>query len=239
MNISSNICNRTFAFKANDEPNYIAYDDAISKQRRDFIRENYNNEHMPYYSIYEKEHRLDNYQLNQLIYKIKKRNEITQIPGTTIYRGQTLVDRPCLLEYLKTKGIKTVIDLVGYGQCYEEAVKNANLNFYTYSIWDNLWNNTDYDTPKFIGEFVGFIKKMQEGNIYIGCQYGSNDTDIALILNDFFNPQLSGKIKTKISASDFAMELNTIYDALTTADKKNLGWTKDFEAQLIKKLISI
>lgn len=82
---------------------------------------------------------------------------------------------------------------------------------------------------------------MQEDNIYIGCQHGANDTDIALILNDFFNPKLEGKIKTKIqpTESDFPIKLNTIYDMFTKEDKKLLGWTNEFEKRLVRRLISI
>jgi hypothetical protein len=82
---------------------------------------------------------------------------------------------------------------------------------------------------------------MQNGNIYIGCQYGANDTDIALILNNFFNPLLEDKCPTTIppNDSDFPIKLNSIYDAFKKSDKKELGWTKEFEKRLIKKLISI
>ena len=239
MNTIAKIGLNSLCFKSEEKPHYTAYDDAISKARREYIRADYDNWHMPYYSIYENEPRLNNYQLNRLINNIKQRNELQQISDTTIYRGQTLVDKPCMLEYLKEKGIKTVIDLVGYGKCYEDAVRNADLDFYTFSIFDNWWNNCNHDTPEFIDKLTDFIKKMQEGNIYIGCQYGSNDTDIAFILNDFFNPQLEGKAQTSIKPSDFALELNTIYDSLSSADKKKLGWTKAFEKKLIKKLISI
>ncbi len=238
--LSLPITNFSFKSQYNHDKHVFAYDDSVSQERRQAIREHYNKWAIPYYSIYEKEPRLGEYQLNTLISNIRKRNELTRIPNTTVYRGQTLVDKADdALCNLKSKGIKTVIDLVGYGKDYEEKVKNAGLNYYEYSIYDNWWNLNDYTTKEFIDNMVLFLKKMQEGNIYIGCQHGANDTDIALILNNFFNPQLEDKCKTSITPNEFSYEINSIYDSLTSKHKQDLGWTKEFEQRLVKKLISI
>ena len=229
------------SFKANNNDAMSNIDDIAFQDIRDSIREHYNKWHMPYQSIYEKGHRLTNYQIGLMINDLKKRNPIQKIDGTTIYRGQTLADSTCKLYDLKRKCIKTVIDLVDYGKEYENNVKQADLKYYKYNIYENWWNRYDFTSRKYIKELVKFLKKMQEGNIYIGCQHGANDTDIALLLNDFFNPVLEDKCPTKISPndSDFPIKLNTIYDALKKSDKKTLGWTKEFEQRLIKKLISI
>ena len=224
-----------------EDDGILGFDDSISQEKRNLIREHYDSWHTPYMSIYEKGHRMTNYQLNLYISELKKRNAMQKIEGTTIYRGQTLVDKPCYLYDLKKKGIEMVIDLVDYGDSYRNAVKDADLKYYKYNIYEKWWNCYDFSSRKYIKEFVKFLKKMQEGNIYIGCQYGANDTDIALMLNDFFNPLLEDKCPTTImpNDSDFPIKLNSIYDALKKSDKKKLGWTKEFEQRLIKKLISI
>lgn len=51
--------------------NILGYDDEISKSRREYIREHYNSYTMPYYSIYEKEGRLEEYELNRLISSLR------------------------------------------------------------------------------------------------------------------------------------------------------------------------
>ena len=218
----------------------IGFDDAISQDKRNYIRSHYAEWYMPYSSIYDNEHRLTDYQMRLIISDLEKNHEMQKIYGTNIHRGQTLVDKPEYLQALKKKGINTVVDLVGYGKTYEEAIKKAGLNYFVYNIFENWWNMPNID-KQYSEKLVKFIKKMQEDNIYIGCQHGSNDTDIAFILNDFFNPLLEGKAKTKITPndSDFPIRLNTTYDSLTKEDKKLLGWTKEFEQRLIKKLISI
>lgn len=218
----------------------IGYDDSISQGKRNYLRMHYDSWHMPYQSIYEKGLRLSDYQMKLIIDDLEKNHEIQQIEGTNIYRGQTLVDKPENLFKLKHKGIKTVIDLVGYGKSYENAVKQVGIEYYVYNIFDNWWNIIDFK-PEHINKLVDFITQMQKNNIYIGCQHGSNDTDIAFILNDFFNPLLEGKSKTKLLPNDLEVsyKLNMIYDMLSQVQKEKLGWTKEFEQRLLKKLISI
>ena len=228
-------------FKGYKDDGIIGYDDAISKEKRDYIRRHYYGWLMPYRNILDNEHRLTDYQIKIIIKYLEKNHEMKKIEGSNnIYRGQTLVEKPDYLEVIKQKGIKTIVDLVGYGKTYENAAKNAGLDYFVFNIYKNWWDVSDI-TPKIKDKLVQFFKKMQEGNIYIGCQHGSNDTDVAFILNDFFNPVLEGKAKTKIKPndSDFPVKLNTIYDLLTKEDKKLLGWTKEFESRVLKKLISI
>lgn len=236
-----NTINNYTPFKSKTDDSYIAYDDEISQGRRSYIRSHYDSWHMPYQSIYEHGHTLTDYQLKLLFYDLSKSHSIEKIGVNNLYRGQTLVDRPNDLFILKSKGINKIIDLVGYGKFYEDSVKQAGMKYYEYSIFDNWWERTDFTEPKFIEEFVNFIKEFQDGNAYIGCQHGANDTDIAMILNNFFNPLMEDKAKTKISPSDseFPIRLNTIYDALTKEHKIKLGWDYEFEKKLIKKLISI
>lgn len=216
------------------------YDDPYFQSIRNVIRKHYTKWHSPYQDVFEKEHRLTDYELMRIIDDLEKNHEIKRIEGTNIYRGQTLVEEPDCLYALSKKGIKTVIDLVDYGDSYKQVVKNAGMDYFAYNIYSNWWDLSYLEPPK-IPKLIEFLKKMQEDNIYIGCQHGSNDTDVAFILNEFFNPKLEGKAKTKIppNDSDFPLKLNLIYDELKPVDKKLLGWTKEFEQRLVKKLISI
>jgi len=237
MNIMPISYTNQTVFKGYDE---AGYDDSFFQSIRNALRLHYNNWNNIYHDVFEKEHSLTKYQLNIMIKELEKYHEMRQIDHTNIYRGQALESHPKYLNALKEKGIKTVIDLVNYGKDYQEAVEQAGLNYYMYDICDNWWNSKSIDnTHK--SKLVDFLHKMQEDNIYIGCRQGINDTDVAFLLNDFFNPLLEGKEQTKIPANDcdFPIKLNTIYDLFTPEDKKLLGWTKEFEQKLIRKLISI
>ena len=59
----------------------IGYDDAQSEANRNFIRSHYNNWKMPYQSIYEKEHRLTDYQIKLIIDYLEKNHEMQKIEG--------------------------------------------------------------------------------------------------------------------------------------------------------------
>ena len=238
LTINNNIPSKNQNFKSSNDWQVFGYDEG-GKAARDAIRAWHNKNVMPYQSIYENGYRISEAQLQNFLSSLRRRNAIERVGDSTIYRGQTLVDKPSELLSLKSKGIKTVIDLVGYGETYSQKVADAGMKYYCYPIYENWWDRFDFTERNYIEELVKFIEKMQEGNIYIGCQHGSNDTDIALILNDFFNPKLEDKCKTKIPASDFTYNLNSIYDALTSKDKMKLGWTKEFEQRLIKRLVSI
>lgn len=229
------------AFKSYTDDGIIGFDDAISQQRRNYLREHYASWNMPYGSIYEKGHKLSEYQTKLMLDELSRYHDTQRIADTTIYRGQTLVDKPEHLKKLKNIGVETVIDLVGYGDSYKNKIEAEGLNYYLYSIYDNWWNCSELDNPKFIDNLTKFLEKMQEGNIYIGCQHGANDTDIALLLNDFFNPKLTDKIKTKIEPTDadFPLRFNIIYDSLKQIHKDKLGWTTEFEKKLIKKLTNL
>ncbi len=242
MNIHSIKFYNYIPFKSRyEDDGIIGYDDSVSQERRDYIRNHYESWHTPYRSIYDKECRLYNRPLEDITNCWEKYHDIQKIDNDlNIYRGQTLVERPLKLYDIKNKGVKTVIDLVGYGDTYAEEVNKIGLNYYCYNIYDNWWSKIDFDTND-IKKLVDFIKVVQQDNVYIGCQHGANDTDVAFILNDFFNPVLEGKVKTEIPASDidFPLKLNMIYEAITSKQKQYLGWTKEFEQRLIKKLISI
>lgn len=58
------------SFKSRNDDDYFAYDDEISKSRRDYIRESYESRHMPYYDIIENNGRLSEYNLNALINRL-------------------------------------------------------------------------------------------------------------------------------------------------------------------------
>lgn len=53
-------------FKSNNE-HIFGFDDSISQERRDFLREQYLDERIPYYSILERSKRLEKYELEKLI----------------------------------------------------------------------------------------------------------------------------------------------------------------------------
>lgn len=88
-------------------------------------------------------------------------------------------------------------------------------------------------------DFVEFIKTMQKGNLYIGCEYGTYATDNALMLNSVFNPLYvrTPKFITPYNRS-FLPKLLNLYKNLTPEHKLQMGWSKEFDAYVLKNLHS-
>lgn len=248
----------------------LGYDDEISKMRRQHIREHYYDDIMPYQSIYEREKRLEEFELNKLIGSLlgKKLNtgassgEIKQKPvnpneinselmyklsvynvkpiyGTNSWRGSTaLKDSDLIL--LKKAGIKTVIPL-SYGGVLEESCKKYDLNYlYFDSDFDMFYNDAfkwKGCTNNFIDKFVKFIQTMQQDNVYVGCEFGTNRTDNMLMLNNFFNPYAKNT-KTYINRlnSCSVPYLQTFVQNMTQEHKNAMGWTKEFEKEVLAKI---
>lgn len=241
--------------------NVIAYDDSVSQERRKFIREHYEYETMPYQSIYEKEPRLDEYQLKNMMDFFAKKpkkidgDKLSELPlynvhnistsmryHPQIYRGSTLYDAPeSVLNQIKDIGVQTVINVGTYGKSYKEKIEKAGLRYFDFDIEDKIlddrWSGKIEPEEK-KENLIDFIKEMQKEYIYMGCECGTYKTDMAVFLNTLFNPKVKGYCKIyspeKVSAiPDIARE---IYEVMTPEDKESLGWTPEFESRFREKV---
>jgi hypothetical protein len=247
-------------FDNSEEWNVIGYDDAPSQKARQFIRDHYAIEHnLPFNDIYENEPRLEEYSLEKLLSTFRNKpkkvdNEklksidlpIRNILGTNSYRGETLVDKPdYIIQNLKEAGIRTIVDLNGYGSRYKEKVERNGLNFHDFYMDYNYW--FDYSESKFskektsveardvIEKLIKFIKVMQDDYVYIACEYGSYKTDDAIILNNFFNAK--NQRHPNYTRRYFQIDcIKKYYEWLTDTDKIKLGWTKEYEKQFLKRV---
>lgn len=247
-------------FKSNihDDENVLGFDDEISRERRNFIREHYNEYKMPYQSIYENEPRLGEYKLNQLIdFFAKKPKNITgediyhlplsnvrRISNSSrympnIFRGSTLVDAPdWVIDKLKEAGIKTVIDLRGYSNSYKNKVEEHGLEYTSFYINPNQmsWYGIDKTSKK--DDLIKFIKTMQKEYIYMGCEYGTYKTDAAVTLNTLFNPNVKGpcRVGSTFEIGYIWRVADELYKLMTPKDKKAIGWTPEFEKIFKEKI---
>lgn len=187
--------------------------------------------------------------------------QITQISDDS-YRGETLVYTPYRLKILKEKGLQCVIDLDGIDG-YEQLCKDTGVEYNCMPLFGDFCDNPafvtkDYyenkvlrilesykfDTAKrdydalsrdYIEKIKKFISVINRGNFYIGCNHGYYRTNFALLVNQTFNPEWNGDSALKPSAEEQKF-LNEFYNKLTPEDKAELGFTENFENELMKKL---
>lgn len=272
---------RNITFQSNifDDENVLGYDDVISQQKRDLIREHYDSWHMPYRNIDKTRKTEYGMQkiLGELISKPKKVDfkSVLGLPvynvccvGEKSFRGQTLADNYECLDVLKESGIERVVDLLGYSD-YKEAVEKRGLEYFSFRMDDFIWQNHAFKTldrvkstakseiiayeienpdeymersiltherqkRKFIDKFVNFINFMQKDYFYIGCEYGKYKTDDALLLNSVFNPKFA---TDNFNVDGFKYEdLRNLYNNLEPEDKAKMGWTKEFDENVLVRI---
>ncbi len=283
----SNLKKNTFKSNEYKDDGVLGYDDSLSKQSREAIRNWREIYYTPYQSIYEKEGRLSEYQMKQLLASLMKKPKVVdyqKVSGidaynvrpidkdSTCYRGATLLGKTRALKALKDAGIERVIDLVGYSG-YEKDVKAAGLEYYSPKFASNdfcVWGEDVFETTKNIlsretryytqldfvrnkkyleqkikafekqtrasvERFVEYIQTMQKGYYYIGCEFGTYKTDDFLLLNCIFNPKAESSSIPRVDP--FKLDLvKDLYDKLTPKDKQRMGWTKEFDENVPKRI---
>lgn len=147
-------------------------------------------------------------------------------------RGETLNNKDDALQALKRMGIKRVIDLsceFGYGyDCEKEGLE--------YNKFPSFLVSKE--------ELIRFINTINKGDYYIGCWWGTDTTDKAILVNKLFNPDNKISSQTKIERDkdhnyDYCMSMAAmIAEGLTKEDKQALGWTPEFEKNFYERIES-
>ena len=97
-------------------------------------------------------------------------------------------------------------------------------------VVDNVILNQD------INKLVDYIKNMQSDNVFIGCILGTNDTDAALLINQYFNPLCRDTKSYPIRGIATLDIFEDICDNLTPEQKKAMSWSQEFEIKLRDKI---
>ena len=182
--------------------------------------------------------------------------------GKKCYRGEALLYTPKRLATLKKKKVKTIIDLAKLPD-YDILCKLKGFDYYAFPMFLTYLENPPfvtreefaethkipntrlpddseefaYDniTREFIDKFKEFISVVNKGNFYICCNHGKLRTDAALLMNQYFNPKWDGDKSLKPDAEQIE-RFGIFYENLTKRDKRDLGFTEEFEKDLCQKL---
>lgn len=127
--------------------------------------------------------------------------------------------------------------------CKNNAIRQSLLFNYTKEETETFVNRSVERWHKFleeeINDFIKFIQTMQKGNLYIGCEFGTYTTENALMLNAHFNPLfLRGQKFISTYNRVLTPKLINLYKNLTIEHKQLLGWTKEYDQLVLKRLQS-
>ena len=109
--------------------------------------------------------------------------------SSTIVAGPSLEMRPAALSLLKENGVTQVVDFRGGSQpLIERVCKQLGLNYCNFDF--NHAIDPKCPVPSdFVNQLKQFLKIMNKGHAYVGCQYGIHRTNAALLYNHILNPE--------------------------------------------------
>lgn len=181
--------------------------------------------------------------------------------GKNCYRGEALLYTPKRMNELKKRGVERVIDLAGL-EHYDELCAQKGFDYVAFPIfseceknpifltreqyekvvkesWPRVekYDDNEFDRKglQFIKDFKKFVDVINEGKFYICCNRGRVRTNLALLMNQYFNPKWNGD-KSLRPDDDEKVLLQEFYYKLSEKDKNDLGFSKEFDNNTRKSL---
>lgn len=229
------------SFKSAKHPVVMGFDDSVSSEKRKYIRNHMEQNIMPYRDIFEREHRLSEYELNNLIgvltnftnpnNVVKNLDEndsvkiynLKKMTAKNSYRGRSLVAYLDNLVDVKKAGVNQVIDLVGYKDL-KDACEKVGLKYSSFLVGKVIWDEAKYgDIYKAKDAIVEFIHNMQKESFYIGCEWGFGDTDTAIAVDYVFNPKTKSSQPLFLRREEIEIFKN-LFMCLSEDDLKKMGY---------------
>ena len=112
--------------------------------------------------------------------------------GAKTYSGETLENSPEKLKKLKELGINTVVDFreEAYGT-YKNLCAQNGIEYFQFPLKHSAnFNVKDGVSDDFVKRMKRFFEICNEGNAYMGCKWGIDRTNLALMLNYLVNPEV-------------------------------------------------
>lgn len=144
-------------------------------------------------------------------------------------RGESLKSKLDCLSALKKAGIKRIIDIRYPDPEYDSICQKKGLEYNGFKVTDIYSKDV----------LIPLISTINKGDFYIGCTYGTHDTDIALMFSNFFNPKDKQFSPAKVNRMYYGFNLaqmRNIGKKLTLKDKQAIGWTPEFEKKFHERI---
>jgi len=197
--------------------------------------------------------------VEDLLKTLRSKDYICRQVDDTVLAGETFAGKSADdFILLKQGGINNIIDFRGsIDPEYLKMCEAAGIK-YTHCPLDHIMGgkkstlfvgkNHDLVDQGFVDTLDTIIKKVNQGNTYIGCQYGIDRTNFALVLNYLFNPKQQ-KIIPKLLPSDIGSrqqlllknldKAKKIFKKLTPEQRKQLNLPDNYEEIFEKRLADI
>lgn len=200
----------------------IAYADAYTEKYLDYLRKHILSNALPPKELYGG--RMSEFELNKYLKK--------HLPRVVREKSLSKAD----LEKLETYNIYKI---EGSKNSYRGPREYSDIKMlqpfkqnlvFADSVVDDVLLNEDTN------KLVDYIKTMQSDNVFVGCNLGIDQTDTALLINQYFNPLCKDTESYPIHGIVTLDTFRLICDNLTAEQKKTMAWTQEFEIKLRDKI---
>lgn len=183
-----------------------------------------------------------------------------RVVNSTSVSGATFSNRSIMdLKSLKEMGIDTIIDFRGEATGeFAKICEKAGLRYYNFNL-NNVNNMTNPEyfirednekikiTSAFVDKLQKFFEMINEGNVYMGCQFGVDRTNIGLFLNYLMNSDVENAPtiitwpyeRKKAVANRNIKIVRKIIKRLTPEQRKQLGIPEDYNHMLQIRIYEI
>lgn len=183
-----------------------------------------------------------------------------RIVNSTSLSGATFSNRSMIdLISLKEMGIDTIVDFRGEATGeFAEKCKRAGLKYYNFNL-NNVINMTNPEyflrednertkiSPVFVDRLQKFFEMVNEGNVYMGCQFGVDRTNIGLFMNYLMNSEVENAptiitwpYENKKSVANRNIKIvKKIVKRLTPEQRKQLGIPEDYHYMLQVRIFEL
>ena len=112
--------------------------------------------------------------------------------GAKTYSGETLEESPEKLKKLKELGIETVVDFrEEAGDTYKKLCAQNGLEYFQFPLKHSAsFNVKEGVSDDFVKKMKRFFEIFNKGNAYMGCKWGIDRTNLALMMNYLVNPEV-------------------------------------------------
>lgn len=193
---------------------------------------------------------------NKLFEFLLSLKNIVRFVDKDVTAGETLANEDnSFFKVLSNFGTKIVIDLREYDKTYQEKCQKNGIKYvsipFTHVLKerkDSIFNyeNNGKVHDSFVKQIVTLVENLKKGNAYLGCQYGVDRTNFALVLEYIFNYNSSHKAP-KIFPSNYTTRnallnkninlVKKIIKRLSKDQRETLNLPKDFEETILPQRV--
>lgn len=168
---------------------------------------------------------------------------LRQIGKNNLYSG-SMRDTAKNMDKLKELGVKRIVSFCLPSETQiEQACKDNNIDFHYFYVPQGFeFGETEASKntikSNMTGSFTKVVEEIKKGDCMIGCESGNQRTGTMIGILSLILPQPIFKIAEENLPEQSKIFGEIIIDKLNTAEKNMLGYTKEFEAKMTKKLIN-